>query len=199
MTGARAVFLDKDGTLVENVPYNVDPDLIRLAPGAAEGLAALRDAGYRLFVVTNQPGVALGLFPEASLAAVAARLHDLMGRFGVSLDGFVYCPHHPEGRISQYARVCDCRKPAPGMVLRAAREHGIDVSRSWLVGDILDDIEAGWNAGCRTVLIDNGNETEWDLSPGRRPQITALDLAGAATAILAADRTMAHPLPEIRL
>lgn len=183
--GARAVFLDKDGTLIDDVPYNVDPALVRLAPGAAEALPALRAAGFRLVVVSNQSGVARGLFPESALAAVAAQVRDLLGGLGVPLDGFVYCPHHPAGTVARYAVACDCRKPAPGMVLKAAAALGVDPARSWLVGDILDDVEAGRRAGCRTVLIDNGNETEWVLTPGRRPDAVAADLAGAARAILA--------------
>jgi D-glycero-D-manno-heptose 1,7-bisphosphate phosphatase len=196
MNGDRAVFLDKDGTLVEDIPYNVRPELIRLSPGAGEGLAVLHDAGYRLFVVSNQSGVARGFFPESALAAVEARLREPLSGFGVTLAGFSYCPHHIEGRIASYARACGCRKPAPGMIVRAAREHEIDPARSWLVGDILDDIEAGRRAGCRTVLLDNGNETEWVLTPGRRPDHMAADLAEAATLIEAADRDDRRPQPE---
>ncbi|MBX6313276.1 MAG: HAD family hydrolase, partial [Isosphaeraceae bacterium] len=183
----RAVFLDKDGTLIEDVPYNVDPDLIRLAPGAAEGLTRLWAAGYRLVVISNQAGVARGLFPEEALAAVEKRLRDLMAGLGVPLAGFYYCPHHPEGTVVGYAVACDCRKPAPGLILRAAREQGIDLTRSWFIGDILHDIEAGRRAGCRTILIDNGHETEWVLSPLRRPHRVAADLAEAARIITTTD------------
>ena len=182
-----AVFLDKDGTLIEDVPYNVDPDLIRLAPGAGVGLPLLHAAGYRLIVISNQSGVARGLFPEAALAGVEARLRALLADLGVPLAGFYYCPHHPEGSVDSYAVACACRKPEPGLILRAAHEHGIDLARSWFVGDILHDVEAGRRAGCRTVLIDNGNETEWLLSPQRLPHHLAADLAQAAHIILAAD------------
>src|SRR6185437_10611233 len=167
MSDRRAVFLDKDGTLIDDVPDNVDPALVRLAPGAAEGLPLLRAAGLRLVVVSNQSGVARGLFPESALEGVEARLRELLEGVGVSLDAFLYCPHHPGGVVPRYAVACDCRKPAPGMVVRASRELGIDPSRSWLVGDILDDVEAGNRAGCGTVLIDNGNETEWVTGPYR--------------------------------
>jgi histidinol-phosphate phosphatase family protein len=183
----RAVFLDKDGTLVEDVPYNVDPALVRLAPGAAEGLRALAAAGYLLVVVSNQSGVARGYFPEAALAGVEARLRGLLAECGVSLASFSWCPHHPGGSVAAYAVPCECRKPQPGQILRAARELGLDPRRSWMVGDILDDVEAGRRAGCRTVLIDNGNETEWLRSPVRTPDLTAAGLADAARLILAAD------------
>lgn len=188
MTGDRAVYLDKDGTLIENVPYNVSPDLIRLGPGADDGLSLLDALGYRLIVVSNQPGVALGYFPECALVAVEKRLRELLSARGVRLADFIYCPHHPDGRVAPHARACDCRKPAPGMIEAAARRHGIDLARSWMVGDILDDVEAGRRAGCRTVLLDNGNETEWLMTPERKPCFLAADLAEAARIIAAADR-----------
>src|SRR3954470_4364570 len=120
--GDSAVFLDKDGTLIEDVPYNVDPARIRLMPGAAGGLRALDAAGYRLIVVSNQSGVARGYFEEAALAAVEARLRELLAEAGVPLAGFYYCPHHPEGSVAAYAVECSCRKPQPGLLVRAARE-----------------------------------------------------------------------------
>lgn len=184
-----AIFLDKDGTVIVDVPYNVDPALIRLAPGAPEGLRALHDAGYPLIVVSNQSGVARGLFPEAALGPVRDRLGEMLAAHGAPLAGFHHCPHHPEGSVAIYARDCDCRKPRPGLITAAAAEHAIDLGRSWLVGDILDDVEAGRAAGCRTVLIDNGNETEWHLTPGRTPHHRAADLAEAARIILEADRS----------
>jgi histidinol-phosphate phosphatase family protein len=189
-----AVFLDKDGTLVEDVPYNVDPTQVRLAPGAAEGLAALHEAGYALVVVSNQSGVARGRFPEAALLGVERSLRRLLAAFGVPLAGFYYCPHHPEGAVPAYTMRCACRKPAPGMLHRAAAELGLDLARSWMVGDILDDVEAGRAAGCRTILIDNGNETEWRSGPGRRPTRVAADLAEAARLILAAAPATAAPI-----
>ncbi len=185
----KAVFLDKDGTLVEDVPYNVDPALIRLAPGAADGLPALAAAGYRLVVVSNQSGVARGYFAEAALAGVEARLRELLADCGVTPAGFYWCPHHPGGSVAGYSVTCECRKPLPGLIVRAARELGIDRARSWMVGDILDDVEAGRRAGCRTVLLDNGNETEWLRSPARTPDLVAANLADAARLILAADHT----------
>lgn len=180
-----AAFLDKDGTLVEDVPYNVDPDRIRLAPGVGQGLARLRAAGFRLIVVSNQSGVARGLFPEAALERVWDRISELLERFGVDLDGFYYCPHHPEGTESRYAMACDCRKPAPGLILKAARDHAVDLNRSWFIGDILNDVEAAHRAGCRAALIDNGNETEWERSPLRWPEIVAADFDAAARFIAA--------------
>ena len=168
----RAVFIDKDGTLIENVPYNVDPDRIVLTKEAALGVRQLKAHGYRVIVVSNQPGVGLGRFAASALHAVEARLREL-----VPIDGFYYCPHRADAG-------CVCRKPSPGMLMRAARNHGLRLSACWMVGDILDDIEAGRSAGCRTVLLDNGNETEWELTARRVPHYVARDLARAVAQIL---------------
>jgi D-glycero-D-manno-heptose 1,7-bisphosphate phosphatase len=179
----KAIFLDKDGTLVENIPFNVEPRRITLAPGAGAALRLLSRLDYRLFVVSNQDGIARGHFAEDAMTAVGNRLCDLLFRERLTLDGFYYCPHHPEGVVRQYAVACRCRKPQPGMLLKAALDHGIDLAASWMVGDILHDVEAGNRAGCRTLLIDNGNETEWNLAGGRIPSRIAPDLYTAAVLI----------------
>ncbi len=183
----RAVFLDKDGTLIEDVPYNVDPQQIKLTSGAIEGLLLLQQAGYKLIVITNQSGVARGYFPESALVAVEERLRQLLATEGIYLADFYYCPHHPDGVVPEFSLACDCRKPAPGLLLRAAGEHNIDLRSSWFVGDILNDVEAGHCAGCKTILLDNGNETEWELSPIRTPDFIVTDLIEAAQVILSAD------------
>ncbi len=191
-----AVFLDKDGTLVHDVPYNVDPALVRLLGGARDGARLLRAAGYALVVGTNQSGVARGFFTTEQLGPVRARLEDLLG---LPLDGFYWCPHHPAGHVAPYATTCGCRKPLPGLMLRAARELGIDLARSWMVGDILHDVEAGSRAGCRTALLLNGGETEWVTGPHRQPTLLAEDLADAAKSILDASRPARikpHLVPE---
>lgn len=172
-----AIFLDKDGTLLDDVPYNTDPALMSFARGARSGLAQLARLGCPLVVVSNQPGVAEGRFPEAALAGVERRLREMFAGCGAELAGFFYCPHGRE------RGVCDCRKPQPGLFLRASSQLHIDLQRSWMIGDILDDIEAGRRAGCRTVLLDNGNETEWLPGPLRQPQLFARDVAAAADMI----------------
>ncbi|MDX2215231.1 MAG: HAD family hydrolase [Oculatellaceae cyanobacterium bins.114] len=189
----RAVFLDKDGTLIHNVPYNVDPDKIDLTDGAAIALQQMHAAQYALIVITNQSGVARGYFPETALAAVEHRLHELFATVGVPLTGFYYCPHHPQGNIPFYSIECDCRKPKPGLIYQAAQEHKIDLTQSWFIGDILHDVEAGRAAGCRTVLLDNGNETEWELSQTRLPHHLVTDLAEAARLIVAIDHPFDRP------
>jgi D-glycero-D-manno-heptose 1,7-bisphosphate phosphatase len=188
--GARrqrpAVFLDKDGTLLFDVPYNADPARMALMPLAAHGCKLLADAGFALVVTSNQDGVARGLFQPEKLAVVEARLRQLLAAEGVALDAVYFCPHHPDGVVPEYAVECACRKPAPGLLLRAAAARGYDLASSWAVGDILHDVEAGRRAGCRTVLVDVGNETEWDLTPRRMPHYIADDMAEAARYIVRA-------------
>ncbi|MFN2489999.1 MAG: D-glycero-alpha-D-manno-heptose-1,7-bisphosphate 7-phosphatase [Actinomycetota bacterium] len=192
----RAVFVDKDGTLVPDLPYNIDPDRITLMDGAPEALYALQAAGFLVIVVSNQSGVARGLFTEADLQPVERRLRALLARHGVRLDDFVYCPHHPLGVVEGYALSCSCRKPQPGLIRRAGFRHGIDPARSWMIGDILDDVEAGARAGCRTVLVDAGNETEWRRAPLRTPEVVVADMRAAARAILASQPAGDHAQPE---
>lgn len=189
-TLSKVVFLDKDGTLIENVPYNVDPQRIKLAPGAVSGLQLLHRAGYKLFIITNQSGVARGYFPETALTSLEHHLRSLLESFGVPLNGFYYCPHHPDGVIPAYTMDCNCRKPQPGLFHQAAADYGVDLTQSWFIGDILHDVEAGRSAGCRTILIDNGNETEWQLSVQRLPHHIVTDLHQAAQVILAIDQSV---------
>ncbi len=192
-TDRALVFIDKGGTLVENVPYNTDPIRVRLADGAAEGARRLHAAGYGLIVVTNQSGVARGVFPETALADVEVAVRARLARVGVPLDGFYYCPHHPDGVVAEYQRACRCRKPAPGLLRRAAHERGVLLSRCWMVGDILDDVEAGRRAGCRTVLVDIGGETVWATGRWRTPHHVARDLSEAAALILKTDQHACEP------
>ncbi|HEX8785453.1 MAG TPA: HAD family hydrolase [Telluria sp.] len=185
----KAVFLDKDGMLVDDVPYNVDPKRILLSNGAAPALRLLARLDYRLFVISNQDGIAFGRFPESAMDAVGNRLQDLLCREQLSLDGFYYCPHHPDGSVAGYACDCHCRKPKPGLLLQAAQDHGIDLRASWMIGGVLHDVEAGNRAGCRTVLLDKDKETEWRLGPRRIPTRMAPDLYAAAMLIAG------HPEP----
>ncbi len=183
-----AVFFDKDGTLVRNLPYNVDPARVRFSDGAFGALQRLAAAGYLLVVVSNQPGIALGHFNHAALDALAHWLKEALADAGIWLAGFYACPHRPP---ASGISACTCRKPNPGLLQRAARDHAIELERSWMVGDILDDVEAGNRAGCRTVLLDVGNETEWRFSPLRTPTLRAPTLARAAHLIVEHDKAIA--------
>lgn len=153
-----AIFLDRDGTLVYPSHYPSRPEQLRLYEDIAPELSRLQKMGFRLIMITNQSGIARGYFDEDALQRMHDYLTAELAKQGVRLDGIYYCPHHPDGVVEPFAVACLCRKPQPGMLLRAAQERDIDLSRSWFVGDILDDVEAGNRAGCRTVLVDLGTE-----------------------------------------
>ncbi len=175
----RAVFFDKDGTLLEDVPYNVDVRRVRFRDDAMNAMERLQNAGYRLFIVTNQPGIATGRIRPQGLQRLEDYLRQSLAHEGIRLEGFYACPHAPEP-----SAVCRCRKPKPGLLVRAAAEHDLSLTRSWMVGDILDDVEAGNRAGCRTVLLDVGSETLWKSSPARIPHSVVRSLSEATDVIL---------------
>jgi D-glycero-D-manno-heptose 1,7-bisphosphate phosphatase len=151
-----AVFLDRDGTLIEERGYLDRLDLIEPFSWTSGALRRLRDAGYALVLVTNQAGVARGYFDEAFVQEAHRHLAALLAADGVVLDGYYYCPHHPEGTVPGYRRTCRCRKPGPGMVEQAASELGLDVRRSFVVGDKWLDVELAANAGARGILVRTG-------------------------------------------
>jgi D,D-heptose 1,7-bisphosphate phosphatase len=171
-----AVFLDRDGTLIEHVHYLNDPSAVRLLPGVPEALSRLRDAGYALVVVTNQSAIARGMLTVETLDAI----HDVMNRqlaaHDVALDGIYYCPEAPSRDGDRTALDHPDRKPGPGMLHRAARELGLDLSRSWMIGDMISDALAGTNAGCRgALLVRTGAEP-----PGEACDYACHDDLGAA-------------------
>lgn len=167
-----AVFLDRDGTLIEEVNYLARPDQVKLIPGAAEAVRRLNEMGVLVVVVTNQAGVARGYFPESRVAEVHAHLSALLARHGARIDAYYHCPHHPTAGIGRYRVDCDCRKPKPGLLLTAAHDLGIDLSRSWMIGDKPCDAEAGRAAGCRTVLVRTGHGHELPTDVGAVADIT---------------------------
>lgn len=178
----KAIFIDKDGTLIHNVPYNVDPSKITFYPDAP-ALKELVDAGYLLIVISNQSGVARGLFEEKALFMVKKTVEETLTEYKIKLTEFYYCPHHPEGKVSEYAVNCNCRKPNPGMFFQAAREHDVDLKKSWMLGDVLHDVEAGHRAGCRSILINRGHEIEWRTESLRQP-FTIVDNLGKAVEVI---------------
>lgn len=195
----KAVFIDKDGTLIKNVPYNVELSGIELENNAAEALALLQQNDYLLIVVSNQGGIAKGLFSEKQVMKANAHLAGLLAMSEVFIDAFYYCPHHPDGVIADFAKKCNCRKPAPGMLLQAAQELQIDLKNSWMIGDVLDDVEAGNRAGCKTVLYNAGNETEWVMNRYRNPDYKTDNLLKAAAMICEvtlAEVQAREPAPE---
>lgn len=149
----KAVFLDRDGTLVVHIPFLSSPEQLRLLPNAVEGLRLFKKSGYAIIIVTNQSGIARGYFNEAQLTLVHNKLLTMLEGEGVHIDDIYYCPHHREGVIEEYRRGCDCRKPNPQMLLDAAKFHRIDLTKSIMIGDSASDVQAGKNAGCTSVLI----------------------------------------------
>lgn len=154
---ARAVFLDRDGVLIRDVGLLVRPDQVEILPGVPAALLRLHAAGFRLLVVSNQPVVARGLIQERDVEEIHRVLVSrLVEEGGARLDGFYFCPHHPNASLPDYREACDCRKPRPGLLIRAAREHDLDLARCFLVGDRTSDVAAGARASCRTVLVETG-------------------------------------------
>ena len=149
----KAIFLDRDGTLIEDPGYLSHPEQVSLLDGAAEALVELRSMGYKLIIVSNQSGIARGIVSEEDLEEIHDRLRQLLAEKGAFLDQIYYCPYHPDGVVSKYRKESDWRKPNPGMLLAAADEMGIDLSQSWSIGDSSRDVEAGLRAGCKTILI----------------------------------------------
>ena len=184
MEKRQALFLDRDGTLVHPGRYPSRPEDLHLYDGIGPELRVLQKAGFRLVIITNQAGIARGYFTEADLRRMHAHLTSELAFLGVHLDGIYYCPHHIDGVIPELAIHCDCRKPQPGMLLQAAADLEIDLQNSWFVGDILDDIEAGNRAGCRTILVDLGTE-QAPAQPLRHPNFVARDTLHALCIVAA--------------
>jgi D-glycero-D-manno-heptose 1,7-bisphosphate phosphatase len=174
-----AVFLDRDGTLIAEVGHLGDPDGVAILPGVPDALKRLAERGYALVMVSNQAGVAKGLFTEDDVRAVNDRMVSILREAGARLDGLYWCVHHPE-----VTGPCDCRKPRPGMLHRAAEEHGLDLSRSWIVGDHPSDALCGIAVGARPVMVISGHTHEHEPELPAGVPIVA-DLWAAADVILA--------------
>ncbi len=153
----RAVFLDRDDTLIEDPGYINHPGQVKLLPGAAQAVRKLREKGFKLVVVSNQSGVARGIVSEEVLEQIHSRLKELLAEQQAYVDKIYYCPYHPDGSIEQYRKESDMRKPNPGMLLKAAEELGLDMESSWMIGDSYRDVTAGSAAGCRTILLKSYN------------------------------------------
>jgi D-glycero-D-manno-heptose 1,7-bisphosphate phosphatase len=153
----RALFLDRDGVLNEDLGYVGSVDRVALIDGAVDAVRRANAAGYRVFVVTNQSGVARGYFTEHDVRTLHAWMRAQFAREGARIDAFRYCPHHPEGVVPAYARVCDCRKPAPGLFRALIGEYGIDPARSLMIGDGDRDLAAARAAGIPAHLFAGGN------------------------------------------
>jgi D-glycero-D-manno-heptose 1,7-bisphosphate phosphatase len=158
-TGRPAVFFDRDGTLNEEVEFLTVPEQMRLIPGAGRAVRAVNENGFLALVISNQSGIARGLFTEADLIPIHAKFRQELGASGARIDRIYYCPHHPTTGIPPYRADCDCRKPRPGMLRRAEEEMGVDLSRSYVIGDRIGDVLAGRNAGAKGILVLTGYGT----------------------------------------
>jgi D-glycero-D-manno-heptose 1,7-bisphosphate phosphatase len=187
----RAVFLDRDGVLIEDRDLLTEPSEIRVLAGVPQALGRLREAGFRLVVVSNQTVVARGLATEADVERVNYELNrQLVAAGGSGIDRYYFCPHHPNATMLSYRVNCACRKPQPGLILQAAKDHQFDLASSFLVGDRITDIIAGERAGCRTILVQTGQhdappiQTAKPIDVNIKPDWTCASLAEAADWIL---------------
>lgn len=186
--GCRAVFLDRDGTINEEMGYINHLDRFCLLPRAGEAIRLLNQNGLKVVVVTNQSGVARGYFPESLIHQVHQKMEDRLSEEGAFLDGIYYCPHHPDAGELPYRQKCQCRKPETGLIERAVKELGIDCSRSYMVGDRGADIEFGRKIGTKTILVLTGyGKGEWEFFRDQwksKPDFVAEDLFNAVQWIL---------------
>ena len=181
-----AVFLDRDGTLAEEAGYLSSLDRLHLFPYSIDAVRLLNRAGFAVVVITNQAGIARGIIEEAFVGEVHAHMAERFAAGGARIDAFYFCPHHPEGIVEPYRRACDCRKPQPGMLRRAAADLDLDLGASFVVGDKLLDIEAGRTVGARGVLVRTGYGAGEEALPDRAvvPAAIADNLMGAVAWIL---------------
>ncbi len=185
-----AVFLDRDGTILDELGYVTPASTIVVYPWSTDSIRLLKRAGYAVVIITNQGGIGLGLYDHAFVNATHDSLTRRFADAGAEIDAWYYCPHHPEAVVEEHRGVCRCRKPAPGMLEDAARDLGLDLSTSWVVGDQWRDIELAHRAGCRSVLLRTGHgaaqETAWpkDVWP---PTATSENLIAAVSVILERD------------
>ena len=186
MSTKRAIFLDRDGTLIREVAYLSRLEEVKILEQAASAVSRINRAGILAVVITNQSGVARGLLSEERLREINRSIARSFARRGACLDAFYYCPHHPGAGLVAYRQSCRCRKPQPGLLLEAAQELGIDLRRSCMVGDRLVDVQAGRSVGCTSVLVKTGlgmqELANWNGAPDRsgiRPDFVATDLLEA--------------------
>ncbi len=198
----KAIFLDRDDTLIKDPGYINHPDQVKLLDGVDKSLIEFRAMGYKLIVVSNQSGVARGIVSEQALDKIHSRLKQLLAEKGAPLDRIYYCPYHPDGVIKKYRKESDWRKPKPGMLLAAADEMDINLSQSWMIGNNNRDIEAGLQAGCKTILINHPSHYIQHKLGQPNPDYQAVNMKEAANIIKKHHRSadenpiQTHPLPQ---
>lgn len=187
----KAFFLDRDGVIIHDADYLSRPEDVELIPGIIEALQKIHEAGYLAVAVSNQSGIARGYFTMEDLAKVEEKIDSLLAEKGEKIDKWYYCPHHPKGKVAEYAVECSCRKPAPGMILEAVKDLNIDVKGSFIIGDKLSDIKSGIRAGVKgyaKVATGHGSEEEKEEAP---PDMIRSDsILPAVTALLAGEKNI---------
>jgi len=198
----KAIFLDRDDTLIEDPGYINHPDQIKLLDDVAEALIELKRIGYKLIVVSNQSAVAHGIVTEKVIGEIHNRLKQLLAEQGAFLDRIYYCPYHPEGAIPKYRKESDWRKPNPGMLLAAADEMDVDLSQSWSIGNSARDVEAGLRAGCKTILINRSSHHKQPdpclLLAGTHPHYKSVNIKEAVNIIKKHHRSSGKPADQIQ-
>ena len=189
----RGVFLDRDGVINELIyypehgvvdsPFTVEQ--VRLIPGVCEAINKFHELGFKVIIVSNQPGMAKGYLSQGVFDKIRKKMNDELAKEGASCDGEYYCFHHPAAKVARLKTNCECRKPKPGLLLQAAKDLNIDLSRSWMIGDGLTDVQAGKSAGCRTILLGKMKCELCDLMDEQdaRPDFVAANLLEAAKLI----------------
>jgi D-glycero-D-manno-heptose 1,7-bisphosphate phosphatase len=182
-----AVFIDRDGTMLDELGYVTPGSEIKIYSFTADAIVQLTQAGFPVVVITNQGGIALGMYDHAFVDATHAQLSQQLATLGAEITRWYYCPHHPDGKIAEFTRVCECRKPGTGMLEAARRDLDLDLAASWVIGDQWRDIELARRAGARSILVRTGYggglEADWpaDIAP---PTLVCDDLLAAAAHIL---------------
>jgi D-glycero-D-manno-heptose 1,7-bisphosphate phosphatase len=184
--GRPAIFLDRDGTINDDVGYLTDLATLYIYPYAADAIRLLRRAGFAIIVVTNQGGIARGLMTESFVRDTHRRIAERLDRAGAFVDDWFYCPHHPESVMEGLGTPCECRKPGIAMPIEAARRHRLDLARSWVIGDHWRDVQMGHAAGMRAVLLRTGHglDQERQRAAGQRVEAICDNLMAAAAEIL---------------
>jgi D,D-heptose 1,7-bisphosphate phosphatase len=178
-----AIFLDRDGTIIHQVELLHKFSQMRLFADAAKSIKIFNDLGYLVVIITNQPVVARGVMTPKEVENIHMLLSERLRKRGARIDAFYFCPHHPKANIKKYRVVCDCRKPAPGMILKATKEHTIDLKKSFLIGDSTQDVAAGNRARVKTILLKTGHGGKDPWQYAGKADFTSKDLSGAARII----------------
>ena len=181
---SRAVFLDRDGTIIEDPGYVTSPQQVKFIPGSVAAVKMLNDSGYKVLIISNQAGVARGLLGEDMLQTIDKTIQRAILNGGGRIDGSYYCPHHPEHGVYPYKQICECRKPHTGLIKKAVKDHNVDLAAAFMVGVKATDVETGRRAGLKSVLILTGHGAKERQELRMNPDYVADNLLGAAKWIL---------------